>query len=124
MSEEEKLPQNPEMPPENDATPEPVAYASPLKRIWAWVGVVYMVIIVFLMTYLFANARYLQGIGSLMVVPALAGVAASSVWIWREGAHRDLPRAILLGLILAACVVLAILGLVNGIPALVANFGG
>ena len=27
---------------------EPYTPASPLKRIWAWVGVVYMVIIVFL----------------------------------------------------------------------------
>ena len=38
-------------PQEQDEQPrEPYIPASPLKRIWAWVGVVYMVIIVLLMT--------------------------------------------------------------------------
>ena len=50
---------------------EPYTPASPLKRIWAWVGVVYMVIIVFLMTYMYGTGTYLQGIAALMLVPAL-----------------------------------------------------
>ena len=45
----------------------------PMKRIWAWVGVAYMVIIVFLMTYMYAKGVYLNNIASLMVIPALGG---------------------------------------------------
>ena len=94
------------------------------KRIWAWVGVVYMVIIVLLITYLFATAKLLQGIGGLMVLPALGGVAASSVWLWRSGERHTPGQGVLLALILLACAALAVLGVLDGIPALLANFGG
>ena len=73
MSEEEKLPQG-ELPPE-ETPPREHVYASPLKRIWAWVGVVYMVIIVLLITYLFATAKLLQGIGGLMVLASILLIA-------------------------------------------------
>ena len=36
---------------ENETPKEEIVYASPMKRVWAWVGVVYMVILVLLMTY-------------------------------------------------------------------------
>ena len=70
----------------NLPTKEPVKYATPMQRLWAWVGVVYMVALVLLTTYALSHGRYLQGIGSLMVSPALgagrgsappAGAAAS-----------------------------------------------
>ena len=55
----------------NLPTKEPVKYATPMQRLWAWVGVVYMVALVLLTTYALSHGRYLQGIGSLMVSPAL-----------------------------------------------------
>ena len=36
---------------ENETPKEEIVYATPMKRVWAWVGVVYMVILVLLMTY-------------------------------------------------------------------------
>ena len=107
-----------------DPQKEPVVYASPMKRIWAWVGVVYMVIIVFLMTYMYAKGAYLTNIGSLMAVPALGGEAASSICAWRTSGNRSPVHAAGLAAILAACAVLIVLGLVVGIPALLSNFGG
>lgn len=119
MSEEEKQPL-----PETQPEAEPITYASPLKRVWAWVGVVYMILIVFLMTYMFAYGSYLHSIGPLMLIPALGGIGASSVCVWRQSGKRDLPHGIFLALILLACAALIVLNLVNGIPALLSNFGG
>ena len=105
---------------------EPYTPASPLKRIWAWVGVVYMVIIVFLMTYMYGTGTYLQGIAALMLVPALGGGAASAVCLWltalQEG--RTPVRRAMMILITALCLALIVVNLINGIPALLANFGG
>ena len=125
MPEDEKTPDIPRKEaPEEEAQAVPVVYASPMKRIWAWVGVVYMVIIVFLMTYMYAKGAYLNNIASLMVIPALGGVAASSVCVWRGSDKRDAVHTAGLVAILAACAILIVLGLVNGIPALLGNFGG
>ena len=105
---------------------EPYTPASPLKRIWAWVGVVYMVIIVFLMTYMYGTGTYLQGIAALMLIPALGGGAASAVCLWltapREG--RTPARRAVMILITALCLALIVVNLISGIPALLANFGG
>ena len=105
---------------------EPYTPASPLKRIWAWVGVVYMVIIVFLMTYMYGTGTYLQGIAALMLVPALGGGAASAVCLWlffpQEG--RTPVRRAMMILITALCLALIVVNLINGIPALLTNFGG
>ena len=98
-------------------------YASPLKRVWAWVGVAYMVIAVLLVTYMLAFASYLRGIGGLMVCPALAGVAASLIHLWRQQRDRSLLQGLIFTLTLALCAALFVLGLWGGIPALITNFG-
>jgi len=130
MSEEEKLnqplpsPDAGEPAPEGDCAP-PAEYASPLKRIWAWVGVVYMAVITLLVTYGMANGRYLTGIGGLMVLPALGGLAASALWLWRGQPQRRTPvRGALLALVLLLCAALAVLGTADGMAGLLANFGG
>lgn len=99
---------------------EPVVYATPVKRVWAWVGVVYMIIIVLLVTYSMAKGSFLQGIGSLLLCPALGGLGATAILRYREGRCRG-------GLIAcvgvtALCAVLIVLNLIAGIPALRANF--
>ena len=105
---------------------EPYTPASPLKRIWAWVGVVYMVIIVFLMTYMYGTGTYIHGVAGLMVIPALGGGAASAVCVWltspQEG--RTPARRAMMILITALCLALIVVNLISGIPALLANFGG
>ncbi len=100
-------------------------HATPMMRIWAMVGVVYMVIIVLLVTFGMSTGRYLTGIGGLMILPALGGAAVSLIWMWRSAPERRTPlRAALLVLLLALCAVMAVLGLLDGIPALISNFGG
>ncbi len=121
MEEEEK--RTPDLPPDGQEQP-PVVYATPMKRIWAWVGVVYMLILTFLMTYLYAKGSYLKGIGGLMSIPALGGLAASAICVWRAGPRKTPGRAAILAVLLLACGALIVLGLVNGIPGLLANFGG
>ena len=66
-----------DLPPEEPR--EPYVPASPLKRIWAWVGVVYMVIIVLLMTYMYGTGTYLHGIASLISASASATFCPFSV---------------------------------------------
>lgn len=119
MSEEEKLPQ--ENLPQDQPPAEPVVYASPIKRVWAWVGVVYMVIIVLLITYMLGFGRYLQGIGGLMVCPAIAGIFVSLSVLWREKSQTKRPA--LLFLLQGLCIAAFLLSLLAGIPALITNFG-
>ena len=116
MSEPDR--QNPETPEEKP----PVTYASPVKRVWAWVGVAYMLIIVLLFTWYMAKARFINGIGSLMLIPALCGVAATVILRYRSGEAKG--GLIVCILFVAACAALVILNLITGIPALLANFGG
>lgn len=96
-----------------------VVYATPMKRLWAWVGVVYMVILVLLSTYGLAHGAYLQGIAPLMMVPALCGVGGAVILRYRSGWGRGgLPACILIS---GTAFLLAILDLIRGIPVLIAQ---
>lgn len=64
---------------------EPVVYASPVKRAWAWVGVVYMLLFLATFTYYLATSRILIGIGPLFLCPALGGLAATAILRCRHG---------------------------------------
>ena len=122
--------QDPKLPSESGEAPEEprdsITYASPMKRIWAWVGVVYMLIITLLVTYLLATGEALSGIPGLMLVPALGGIAASTVYLWLAARkeRRTPGRQALMLLIAAACVALIALNLIDGIPVLLAKLGG
>ena len=63
---------------------EPYVPASPVKRIMAWVGIVYMVGFVILNIYPFFNqGNYLTGIAPLFACPGIAGIFAISVYLPR-----------------------------------------
>ena len=96
--------------------------ASPIKRTWAWVAVVYVLICTALYTYFLTTGRTLTGQGPLMLCPALAGLGVSAVLRYRSGKARGgrLACAALTG----ACAVLLLFNLWVGIPALLWNFGG
>ena len=101
---------------------EPPVYASPVKRAWAWVGIAYMLITLATFTYYLATARILNGIGPVLLVPALLGLAATAVLRFRQGQGKGgLPACIL---ITAACILLALCNLAAGLYRLAANFGG
>lgn len=104
------------------------------KRIWAMMGVVYMVIIVLLMVYWMATMKLMSGITGIMVFPAFAALSAqywNRRWIIRHGrqGHVEDPSFVeppypqpggqtelISGIVFA---VLAVLSLVWGIGQLV-----
>ncbi len=96
-----------------------IKYATPMQRLWAWVGVVYMVILVLLTTYALAHGAYLRGIGPLMVSPALAGAGYSAILRQRQGKARGGP--VLCALLAGACFLLVIVNLVRGFPVLLSQ---
>ncbi len=103
--------------PQQEQEREPVRYASPAKRLLAWVGLAYALLFLFLNTYNIYTGRMLVGIAGLGLAPALFGLGALAVLRYRAGRARG-------GL--AACVAVAgaafLLGawnLIRGVAALV-----
>lgn len=91
------------------------------KRIWAMVGVVYMVIATMLMTYWIATTTLLTGITGIMLAPACAGLAVqcfNSRWkcLHQENAKGSPVVFLLLGI---ACAAAAVYTLCSGIPRLI-----
>lgn len=109
---EEKTP--PEQPDE-PWTPRPVSH-----RILAWVGIVYVVVAMVLTWYYIINNQYLQGIGPLLLTPALVGFGALMIARYRQGEARGgLVALIVMEALVAAALVLS---LMMGLPALLAQF--
>lgn len=91
------------------------------KRTLAWVGVVYMVYLVIGVTYMIATAKVLTGTAQLLLPPAAVGVAVIAIHRYRQGKIKE-GRNFMLALIFL-CFVAFVIGLVCGIPGLLANFG-
>lgn len=97
-----------------------IQYASPMKRLWAWVGVIYAVGYALLMAFALAHGDFPQGIGALLIAPALAGLGGSVILRYREGKGKGgLPVCILLS---AISFGLAVWNLIQGLPVLIAQF--
>ena len=103
-----------------DLAPKPeVQYATPMKRLWAWVGIVYAVGFAFLMTFALARGDFPQGLWQLLSAPALAGLGGSVILRYREGKGRGgLAVCILLS---GVSFALALWNLVLGLPVLLAQ---
>lgn len=101
---------------------EPVKYSTPVQRVWAWVGVVYMLALVLLSTYGLAHGAFIRGIGGLMLSPALMGLGVTVILRYRQGAGRG-------GLV--ACVLvsgtafgLVLFNLIRDVPVLIGQLQG
>ena len=101
---------------ESDFTP-----ASPVKRTLAWIGVVYMVILLALTTYIYFNGVGLGNLAPLLTVPGLIGLGAVALVSWRSTGRPGRWPAIGLA---ALCWLLAIATIPIGIAGLLSNFGG
>lgn len=96
-----------------------IQYATPMKRLWAWVGVVYAVGWALLLAFALFRGDFPQGIGQVLVVPALAGLGGSVILRYREGKGRGgLVVCILLA---GASFAFALWNLVLGLPILLAQ---
>ena len=93
--------------------------APPVKRALAWIGVVYMVILVALMTYFYFTASMLTGLGPLLTIPGLVGLGIVAVLSYRTTGQPSKKAAVLLA---AVCWLLALLTLPVGIAGLMTNF--
>ena len=93
--------------------------ASPVKRTLAWIGVVYMVILVALITYFYFTATMLGGLGPLLTVPGLVGLGIVSIISFRTTGRPAKGPAIALAVL---CWAVAVLTLPIGIAGLMSNF--
>ena len=103
---------------------EPYTPASPVKRIIAWVGIVYMVCLIFLNLYPFFNGgSYLTGVAPLFACPGIAGLLAIAIWTLRQPDETYSKKASMVVLALV-CVVGLVISLVLGVPPLLEGLGG
>ena len=70
----------------NQDQQEPYVPASPVKRTMAWIGIVYMVILLCLTTFYFYTGRMLGNLAPLLTVPGLVGLGALILVSWRSTA--------------------------------------
>ncbi len=90
------------------------------RRIWAIVGLAYMLILLGLNFYSLYSGGVITGIPTLLFAPAVAGFAVAAVYNYRNKTSRlSRPGLILL---VAVCAVVFVICLYVGIPALLRNF--
>lgn len=94
--------------------------ASPVKRAMAWIGIVYMVIIVALTTYIYSTGTPLNNLAPLLAIPALVGLGAVSILSWRTTGKPGKWAAIALAIL---CWAAALYSIPLGIAGLLSNFG-
>lgn len=92
------------------------------KRAAAWMGIAYMLMLLFILNFtLFTGGRELPGTFPLFLVPVSTALA---VVIARRLKTRELPGGVAGGIvILLLCIAGAVVGLLLGVPALLAAFG-
>lgn len=93
------------------------------KRVAAWVGVVYMVMLVLSVTYMIATAKVLTGTAFLLLPPAAVGVAIVAIHRQRTGRSKVNEGKYFTFALVFLCFIAFAMGLVCGIPNLLANFG-
>ncbi len=105
-------------PRQNDTSYTPASFE---KRTAAWMGVAYMVMVLFIITFaIFTGGKELPGTFPLFLIPAAVAVAVIAVYRQRKGtALGGLPGTVVVILLCAAAM---ILGIYLGGPALVSAF--
>ena len=88
------------------------------RRVIAWVGVAYMVILVLSTTYMIATAQSLSGTAGLLLVPAAVG---GGVILLRRFAQS---KGALWLLLTAICCAAAVFGLWTSVPTLLEHLKG
>ena len=106
--------------PEEEQEEQGYTPASPVKRTLAWIGIVYMVIVVALTTVIYSTGKPLNNLAPLLSVPALVGLGIMSILSWRTTGTPGKWSAILIALV---CWAIAAYSIPLGIVGLMSNFG-
>ena len=106
--------------PEEEQEEQGYTPASPVKRTLAWIGIVYMVIVVALTTVIYSTGKPLNNLAPLLSVPALVGLGIMSILSWRTTGKPGKWPAILIALV---CWAIALYSIPLGIAGLMSNFG-
>ena len=107
--------------PEDELDDIPYTPSSAVKRTMAWIGIVYMLIVVSLTTYFYFTASMLNNLAPILSIPALVG-AGILILVSHKTEGRPSKGIATIGAIL--CFALAILTVPIGIFGLLSNFGG
>ena len=113
--------------PETTSAPEqpaPFVPAPVSRRIWAWMGIVYMVIIIFLITYWMATTTFLSGITGIMLFPLLGALSAqgfNNAALCRRGERSGSPALLTATAVIMALLTLSVLAF--GVVQLLDNWG-
>ena len=95
--------------------------ASPVKRTLAWIGLVYMFLLLGLSLCFYFTGRMLTGLTAFLTLPGLIGLGVLALVSWRSTGAPRKGLAILAALV---CWGLALLILPDAVSGLLANFGG
>ena len=104
--------------------PAPFVPAPVSRRIWAWMGIVYMVIIIFLITYWMATTTFLSGITGIMLFPLLGALSAqgfNNAVLCRRGERAGSPALLTATAVIMALLTLSVLAF--GVVQLLDNWG-
>jgi FtsH-binding integral membrane protein len=109
--------------PKNENDRQPFTPASFEKRTAAWMGLAYVLYLLFAVTFaLYSGGRELNGTFPLLVVPVAVAVPVVAIHRQRQGtAPGGLPLTIFM---VALCAVGLVICLAAGVPALVAAVRG
>ena len=91
-------------PPEEHTPDKGYTPASPVKRTMAWIGVVYMVILVAMMTYYYFTGSMLVNMAPLLAVPGLIGLGILALVSWRTTGRPGKWPAIALACVVFICL--------------------
>jgi len=88
------------------------------KRVAAWMGIVYVLLVMFAVTFsIYTGGKTLPGTFPLFLVPVAVAAIVVAIYRQRKGtAPGGLPTTVVVVILCAAAVVL---GLMMGVPALV-----
>lgn len=111
---DEKRPQDPQE--DRGYTP-----ASPIKRTLAWIGLVYMLILVALMTWFYFTGSMLGNLGPLLVIPGLIGLGVLCLVSWKTTGRPGKWAAWSMA---AACWLAALISIPLAAAGLMSNFTG
>ena len=119
MSQPEELRPDPLQPQEGQEQPAPFVPSPVSRRIWAWMGVAYMLLIIFLITYWMATTTFLSGITGILLFPLLGALSAqgfNNVRLCRRRERSGSPAlltvtAVIMGLLALSMLALGIVQL-------------